>query len=477
MNKSALKKQSPQALAARSKARLKGSKERIKEVAFKAKVADNMPSYDLDYMSDTSAAMMLKTPKGSRVLLFAVLSVVIVLLIWAAWADVDEVTRGEGKVIPSTHLQVVQNLEGGILKELYVAEGDMVKKGQSLMQLDDTRFASSFRESEVEYFSLLASIARLKSEINDTPLVFPKELDKFPEYKKREREIFKSRQQSKESELSIVKEQVEQVQQDLKSTQAQKRRLERSRRLLKREYEMTKPLARQGVVSEVEMIQLEQRLNDLEGELETTGLAIPKLESSYKETQQQEQEVRLEFKEKAVSELKEAEVKIAQLVESRSSIEDQVQRTSVRSPVAGIVKKINITTIGGVVQPGMNLIEIVPLEDTLLVEAKIRPKDIAFIRLGLKAVVKFTAYDFAIYGGLDGIVEHISADTIQDEEDESYYLVRIRTEESNLGSKDKPLPIIPGMLAGVDIITGKKTVLDYLLKPILRAKQNALTER
>ncbi|MDE1463594.1 HlyD family type I secretion periplasmic adaptor subunit [Spartinivicinus poritis] len=473
MNKPAPKMQGQQA----QKGRLKAAKARPKERAFKAKPADNMPSYDLDYMSDTSAAMMLKTPKGSRILLFTVLVVVIVLLIWSAWADIDEVTRGSGKVIPSTHLQVVQNLEGGILKELYVAEGDMVKKGQSLMQLDDTRFASSFRESEVEYFSLLASIARLKAEINETPLSFSNELDKFPEYKKREREIYKSRLQSMESELSIVKEQAEQVQQDLKSTQAQKKRLERSKRLLKREYEMTKPLARQGVVSEVEMIQLEQRLNDLDGELETSSLAIPKLESSFKEAKQQEQEVRLEFKEKAVAELKEAEVKLAQLKESRSSIEDQVQRTSVRSPVAGIVKKIDITTIGGVVQPGMNLVEIVPLEDTLLIEAKIRPKDIAFIRLGLKAVVKFTAYDFAIYGGLDGVVEHISADTIQDEEDESYYLVRIRTDESNLGSKEKPLPIIPGMLADVDIITGKKTVLDYLLKPILRAKQNALTER
>lgn len=476
MNKPTKKTQAPQTKKPDT-VRSKLKRSRTKSPAFKSKQAETMPSYDLDYMSDTSAAMMLKTPKGSRILLFSVLFVVLTLIIWAAWADVDEVTRGAGKIIPSSHLQVVQNLEGGILKALFVAEGDMVKKDQSLMQLDDTRFASSYRESAVEHSSFVAAIARLKAEVNDTPLSFPKELDTFPKYRKREREVYQSRQHSLKSELSIVKEQAEQVLQDLKSYQAQQRRLQRSRSLLKREYQMTKPLASQGVVSEVEMIQLEQRINDLEGELETASLAIPKLESSYKETKQKEEEVRLQFKEKAVAELNETEVKLAQLVESRSSIQDQVQRTSVRSPVAGIVKKINITTIGGVVQPGMNLMEIVPLEDTLLVEAKIRPKDIAFLRKDLKAIVKLTAYDFAIYGGLEGAVEHISADTIQDEEDESYYLVRIRTDKSDLGTDEKSLPIIPGMLTNVDIITGKKSVLDYLLKPILRAKQNALTER
>ncbi|KEQ11736.1 hemolysin secretion protein D [Endozoicomonas montiporae] len=432
---------------------------------------------DLEYMSDTSAAMLMKTPRGGRLLIYMMLLAVFTAIIWATVAELDEITRGMGKVIPSSRLQVVQNLEGGILQEIYVQEGELVEEDQLLLRLDDTRFRSTYRESAVEYYSELARASRLKAELSGKDIYFPPELNDYREYIDREETIFDNRKAGLRAELDIANRQSSQAKHELSASEAQLEFLTTSLDLGEEELELTKPLAQQGVVSHVEMIQLKQRVNDLASERKMTELSIPKLESAYQEALARKRELTVKFREEVVQELRETELKLAQMTESHTSLEDQVNRTLVRSPVPGIVKKININTIGGVIQPGMDLLEIVPVEDNLLIETEISPKDIGFLREGMRSVVKLTAYDFAIYGGLEGTLEHIGADTVENEKGESFYIVHIRTEKNHLGTEEKPLEIIPGMKTNVDIITGKKSLMDYLLKPILKSKQNALTER
>lgn len=438
---------------------------------------DHVKQEDLEFMSDTSAAMLSKTPRGSRILIYTMLFAVLVSLIWATFSELDEITRGMGKVIPSSRLQVVQNLEGGILEELFVQEGELVEEGQSLLRLDDTRFRSTYRESAVEYYSELARAARLKAELSGADIRFPEELNDYREYIEREQLIFDKRKDGLRAELDIANRQASQAKHELAASEAQLEFLTTSFELGQEELTLTEPLAKQGVVSQVEMLQLKQRVNDLASEKTMTELSIPKLKSAYEEALARKRELTVKFREEVVQELREAEVRLDQMTESHTNLEDQVNRTLVRSPVTGIVKKININTIGGVIQPGMDLLEIVPVEDNLLIEAEISPKDIGFLREGMPSVVKLTAYDFAIYGGLKGTLEHISADTVENEKGESFYIVHIRTDRNYLGSEERQLEIIPGMKTNVDIITGKKTLMSYLLKPILKARQNALTER
>ena len=451
--------------------------ERTEDNLQDSKLEDNVNPEDLEFMSDTSAAMLMKTPRGGRLLIYTMLLALFSAIVWASFAHLDEITRGMGKVIPSSRLQVIQNLEGGILEELFVQEGQLVEPGQPLLQLDDTRFRSTFRESAVEYYSELARAARLKAELSGKDIQFPDELLDYQDYINRELSIFDRRRAGLRAELEIATRQANQAKHELAASEAQLEFLTTSLELGEEELFLTEPLARQGVVSQVEMIQLKQRVNDFASEQKMTELSIPKLNSAYKEALSRKRELTTKFREEVVQELRESEVKLDQITESHTNLEDQVKRTLVRSPVEGIVKKININTVGGVIQPGMDLLEIVPVEDTLLIEAKISPKDIGFLREGMPAVVKLTAYDFAIYGGLEGTLEHISADTVEDEKGESHYIVHIRTDKSFLGTPEKPLEIIPGMKTNIDIITGKKSLMDYLLKPILKAKQNALTER
>lgn len=434
-------------------------------------------SADLQFMADIHAAQLQDAPMGARALLWIGLVAVFAVLIWMGWAQLDEITRGNGKVVPSSRLQVVQNLEGGILDAIYVSEGDQVEVGQTLMHLDEIRFSSSLQEAEVEYYSILATIARLRAEAEQRTLIFPRALDRFPASRDREQALYRSRRQSLETNLTIVKEQTEQQEQALRALRSRRAHLQRSYELSRKELELTRPMAEKGVISEVELLQLEQKVNDLLAELRNAELDMPRLTSTLEENRARERDVLLDFQAQARETLRENEIRLARMTESRKSLRDQVTRRQVKSPVKGVIKKIHVNTIGGVVQPGMDLVEIVPLQDHLLVETMVAPKDIAFLRVGLKAVVKLTAYDFAIYGGLQGKVDHISADTITNEQGESFYLVRIRTGRNWLGTAEKPLHIISGMVASVDIITGKKTVLDYLLKPVLRAKANALTER
>ena len=457
-----------------------------------------LPRHDqLEFVDDGTAAVLLNTPTRARILLWSCFVFFIVAIIWSAWAELDEVTSGQGKIIPSRQLQVVQNLEGGIVKEVFVREGEVVQAGQELMRIDDTRFRSDFREREQELVSLKGDVARLTAEmasvkvlaeskrpwrdqitISVQPINFPEGYAQlFPEYAKRQTSARDESLNNLKNQLFIMTQQIEQKESEIIEINAKIRTLSRSVELASQELSMNRPLAKEGIVPQVELIKLERQVNEMRGELENTRLLLPKQDLFLKEAILKRVDIALQFRLDSQNELEEKQNKLEQLTEGQVGLKDRVARTSVLSPVKGTIKTIKVNTVGGVVQPGMDLVEVVPLEDNLLVEARVLPKDIAFLRPGLPAIVKVTAYDFAIYGGLKGTLEHISADTIQDEKGNAFYLVRVRTDKSFLGDTSKPLPIIPGMMASVDIITGKKSVLDYILKPILRARYTALRER
>ncbi|UYM18294.1 HlyD family type I secretion periplasmic adaptor subunit [Endozoicomonas euniceicola] len=411
------------------------------------------------------------------ILLLSVLAFLSALL-WAHYAELDEITRAEGKIIPSSRIQKVQNLEGGILSAILVREGDQVEAGEILLQIDDTRFASSFRESKYSEQSLKAEKLRLLAELNDQPFIPEAAVrEQLGSAFSDEQALYQARTRARESGLAIFQQQLRQRQQQLNEGRSRLQNLNDSMVLADKELALTIPLAKRGSVSQVELIKVQRQVTDLKGKLEQSRLSQPRLEAAVEEARYKIEEKRRQIKAEINTELSEVNEKLLRINENNLALQDRVARTAVRSPVKGTVNKLNINTIGGVVQPGMDLVEIVPTEDSLLVEARVRPTDIAFLHPKLSATVKVTAYDFAIYGGLDARLEHISADTITTDDGESFYQIQVRTEKNYLGNDDKPLPIIPGMVASVDIKTGKKSVLDYLLKPMYRAKELALRER
>lgn len=433
---------------------------------------------DSDLITDVRSTILIESPKGGRAIVWLTLLLLILIILWMSISEIEEVTRGMGKVIPSSQIQIVQNLEGGILDELYVRQGDIVKKGQLLMRLDETRFSAPYQESRLKFIALKARAARLLAETTGAEMAMPQVvIDERPRIAEREQQLYIARQNELQATIQILEEQVVQRQQELAELKEKSRELNRTYRLLKREIDLTKPLVDQGAVSEVEVLRLERQSSSMLGEISATRLAIPRVQSKLNEAGKEIEEERLQFANIAKKELNEVEVELEAMTAMATALADRLDRTSVKSPVYGTVKQILVNTVGGVVQPGMNLVEIVPLEDTLLVEAQIKPSDIAFLRPKQRAMVKFTAYDFTIYGGLEAQLEFISADSITDEQGNSFYQVRVRTTQNFLQGKEGPLPIIPGMVTTVDIVTGKKTILTYLLKPVLRAKHLALRER
>jgi membrane fusion protein, adhesin transport system len=422
------------------------------------------------------------TRRFAHILLGLVFVIVISFLIWADQAVLDEVTRGEGRVVPSGQTQVIQNLEGGILAEVLTSEGQIVEKGQVLMRIDNTVAESRLRELKQRYFSGLSTVTRLEAEIagvtDPEAIKFPDELlQGAPDVARSELALFTIRQQQLQSQLAILQDQLSQRQQELAELRGKADNLRSSFGLAQKELDITRPLADQGVVSKVDLLRLERQVNDLRSDINAADLARPRAEAAVEEARKRLNERLVTFKTDASQDMTKAKLELAATTEEMGANQDRVTRTEVRSPVHGTIKEIKIRTIGGVIQPGQNLIEVVPIEDTLLVEAQVRPSDIAFIRPKQAAVVKVTAYDFSTYGGLDAVVEEISADTIQNEKGEHFFRIRLRTDKNFLGTADKPLPIIPGMTASVDILTGHKTVLEYLLAPVMRARDTALRER
>jgi adhesin transport system membrane fusion protein len=430
------------------------------------------------FMDDVRQATLRGAHPAANALFWVMVAFWVVFLLWASVAELDEVTSGIGQVIPSGKVQTVQNLEGGIIKGIRVRQGDVVNPGDILIDIDDTGFASSFEEKRKRYYTLQAKTARLEAEISGEKPVFPQEtVVKAPQIVEEANNLYLSRVGEFRSAKEILQRQVEQRSQELEEAKNKQTQTARSWELAQKEYDMAVPLQRDGVISEVELLRLERDVNTQLGEREAARLAVPKTEAALREAQSRLKEATLRFQNESRQELAEARDELARLEEILKAEADRVDRTSVRAPVRAEVKQVLVNTVGGVVQPGMDLVELVPLDDTLLVEAKIRPQDIAFVRPGQKSMVKITAYDFSIYGGLPGKLEQISPDTITDEEGEAFYKIRVRTERNYLGEGKDRLPIISGMIATVDILTGKKTVLDYLLKPLRKAREKALKER
>lgn len=437
-----------------------------------------MPAADVDLVEDIRVSILAQSPRGGRAILYVVVVLVALFFYWASVSQIEEVTRGDGKVIPSGQIQVVQNLEGGILSEIHVKVGDMVKRDQLMLRIDEKRFSSSFQQNRVKYLSFLAKAARLRAEASGESFEVPEEVVKeMPEIARRERELHQTRMREFESSQAIRREQISQRRQEIRELNTRLNELARTRALIQKELDLTRPLVNQGAASEVEVLRLERQASEIAGDMAAARDAIPRASSKLQEAQLALDEVTLKFANDAKAELNDTLAQLEEFSANAIALEDRLQRTAVRSPVNGTINRILVNTVGGVIQPGMNLIEIVPMDDTLLVEARIKPKDIAFLHPHQKAKVKFTAYDFTIYGGLEAELEHISADSITDEQSNSYYLVNVRTQRNYLGSESDPLPIIPGMVATVDILTGKKTILSYILKPVLRAKYMAMRER
>ena len=427
------------------------------------------------FAADTDFAMLQQEPLRARVLLRTIGIAFALALMWSAVSRIDEVTRGEGKVIPSRQLQVLQSLDGGIVSEILVHEGDIVQPEQILLRIDQTRFASSVRESRVQYTALQAKAARLRALTDGVPFVVPDEVAKEdPKTVEEERRLYESRRTELETTTSIAKQQLTQRQQELVEVRAKYEQAAKAYEISAKELAVTKPLIASGAVSEVELLRLERDVGRFRGERDMAAAQTSRIQASISEASHKLEEVSLSFRNEAGKELGETMSRLNSVSESSVGLTDKVTRSVLRSPVKGTVKRLMINTVGGVVQPGKDVVEVVPLEDNLLLEARVQPRDIAFLRPGQKAMVKFTAYDFSIYGGLEGKLELIGADSVVDEKGNAFYTVRVRTNQSTLGNN---LPVIPGMVAEVDIITGEKSVLSYLLKPVLRAKARAFSER
>jgi type I secretion membrane fusion protein, hlyD family len=420
---------------------LKNKKRRVNNMSNQPQ--EKINKEDLKLINDLSAALQSEKHTGYFAIISLFLSFMVVFIIWAYFSPLEEVAQGQGRIIPSSREQIVQSLDPGTIQQMLVKEGDTVEKGQILLKLDDTRSSAILRESKAKVEHLEAMVARLQAEAYNTKLTFPEDIS--DELKKREEAAYVSRRRAMEEQVSG---------------------LQKSKAALEQQIAITTPMVKRGVMSQVELLRMQRDSHDL-------AVQITERQNRYTTD--------------ASNELVKTESELAQAKENMAMRADPVERSQIRAPMKGIVKNIRINTIGGVVSAGQDILEIVPIEDNLLVEAYIRPNDVAFIRPGLPAVVKLTAYDYAIYGGLEGKVTLISPDTLSDEKRNAselklnmnnvYYRILVQTSGSNLVDKNgNEMPIIPGMVATVDVKTGEKTVFQYLTKPITRMKQ-ALRER
>ncbi|WDE08527.1 HlyD family type I secretion periplasmic adaptor subunit [Thalassomonas viridans] len=450
---------------------------------------------DLAMADDVYGAMLIQAPGLHRLIIWAMAGLVLSFLLWSHFAALEQFTSGTGKVIPSSQVQIIQSLDGGILQKLFVQEGMQVSKGQPIASIDDTRFRSDVAEQKQELDSLRANIIRLRAELasifigaNDDwqrQIEISKKVPEYPQdlsenaplMVKQQQEEYSGRLDNLINQLAIQGQQIQQRKQEMAEQVSKINTLEISHKLATKELALTRPLAEKNIVSKIELYKLERSVNELQGELSAIRLLTPKLKSAFEEAILTRRDTALSYRREARAELNELQNKLSRMNEAQVGAQDKVAKALILSPVVGTIKTIHINTLGGVVKPGETIAEIVPTQDRLMVEAKIKPRDIGFIYPGLPAVVKITAYDFARYGGLTGKVEHISADTTRDEEGNSFYLIRVRTDASSIRNKDnEEMPIIPGMMTDVDVITGKRTILEYILTPILRANKAALRE-
>ncbi|MFZ2297695.1 MAG: secretion protein HylD [Burkholderiales bacterium RIFCSPLOWO2_12_FULL_64_99] len=427
---------------------------------------------------EADAVMSRSATFRAQTLVRSALLVTALLIVWAALAEIDEVTKGEAKVIPSRQLQVVQSLDGGVVSQILVKEGDVVEAGQLLLKIDETRATSGVRESAAQVFALQVKQARLKALAEGTLFVPPEVAADDAEAQRivdEERQLYDARRSELSALIGISEQQLAQRRQELSEARFKRDSAARSLDLSQQELNKTRPLLATGAVSEVDVLRLERDVTRARGDMEQAGAQSARAQSAILEASRKIQETDLSFRNEVRKELSDVLARLSALNEGAVALVDKVDKSQVKSPVRGRVQRLLANTVGGVVSPGKDIVEVVPLDDALVLEAKIEPRDIAFIHPGQAATVKFSAYDFSIYGGLDAVVENISPDTVTDERGQkTFYVVRVRTKAANFSEK---LPILPGMTAEVDVLTGKKTVLSYLLKPVLKAHAYALKER
>lgn len=418
-------------------------------------------------------------PVAKHLLLIGITAFFLIAIIWANFATLDERTKGDGKVIPSSQTQVIQSLEGGIVSNIAVREGQRVKKGELLAQLSDVGASSDLGENRAKYYGLLATVARLQAEAKGASAPeFSEEIMKnAPNAVQDEMNAFRANQLNIESQVSVFNSQSSQKSQEVREISERIDDTQRVLSLAREKKASIEPLVARGSAPKLELLDLEAEIARQETELNSLQSSLPRARSAVGEVSASIGQVRSRAKADAQVKLAQIMIDVNAIQQSMGALQDRKQRTELKSPVDGIVKSIKITTVGGVIKAGDAFMEIVPVDDQLMVEARIRPGDIAFIRPGQEAMVKITAYDFSIYGGLKAKVEDISADTITNEKGESFYRVRLRTNETGLRHNGEDLPIIPGMVTSVDILTGEKTVMQYLMKPFIKTLSDSMHER
>ncbi len=431
------------------------------------------------FVNNVSAATQSRLYRNRWQPLAAIAAIIGGFIIWASIFEIEEVTRGTGRVIPSSNIQVVQSLEGGIVRDIQIKEGAEVSAGDVLMQIDATSFLSREGELREQETALLAERARLEAEAQfaDELAYDPVFATDHPLATAAEIQVFNSRREQIATELSVLDKNLAQRQSELAELEAQQTMREAMIAPLREEQALISDLAARNAVPRIELLRLNSRLAELEGEFSVGDAAAARLEAAIEQARAEITAARSSYVLSARQRLARLQVELAVLQESLKAAEDRVQRTQLRAPVNGTVNRLYVTTDGAVVQPGAPVAEIVPSDDGLLIEADIQPSDVAFIAPGDQVAVKITAYDYLIYGALEGEVERIGADTITDRDGRAFFRVIVRTEKNYVGSDESPLPISPGMIAALDIQTGQKTVMDYLLKPIRRAQSEALREK
>lgn len=433
---------------------------------------------DYEFMQSLSSAILQQTPhRISRVIKIWVVTILLFIL-WASFTEIDEITRGGGDVVPYGQNQKIQNLEGGILEKIFVHEGQMIKKGDKILKINNANSISKSETNRIKYEELLAKKTRLEAEANLTEFKY---IESDNTELNKQMQLAKNLYQSNKIEFlakdNALAQKIEQNKQEYTEAKAKVLSLRRSLEFVTEEISMTEPMVKEGIKSRVDFLKLKREANGIENEIEAAELSLPRLLSVINESRQKRIENKQLFINRAKKELNEVTAELSRLKTQQVALSDEVDRTVVTSPVDGIVQKLYVNTLGGVIKPGADLVEIVPTNEKLFLEVKIKPSDIAFLHPGAEAKVKVSAYDYAIHGGLKGKIVNISPDTITDKDDNTFYLINIETEKNYLGTKEHPLNIIPGMTVNVDIVTGQKTIMQYILKPILKSKQYVFTER
>ena len=449
---------------------------------------------DLRFANEVDAALSRRPRFGVRLLSITVAILFLLLIVWAAIAELDEVTHSDGQVVGSQRTQTIQNLEGGILESIDVHEGQIVEKGAILARLDNESAAAAYRDAVSKSIENSLALVRLEAELRDEKPVFPEDMRQWlakrlglqvdsttlaraKQMLRDQENAWESRSKLLHSDLEVLRTQHDQRQKDVEEQEAHLKQLEQSLKLAIDQRNTAAELMRRRNFARMEYLNLESKVVEQQGQIDMLNASIPRAKAAAEEALKRISSREAEQKKEVTQEISQRRLELNSLRETLSAGKDRVTRTELRAPVRGTIKQVYINTVGGVVKPGEPIMDLVPLDDTLLVEARVSPKDVAFLHPGQDVMVKVTAYDFSIYGGLEGKLESISADTIEDKKGDYHYLVKVRTPKTAIEHNHEILPIIPGMMVTADILIGKKSVLDYLLKPILKARDNALRER